>query len=182
MRRTRRQHMPPDLTSLFDVLFIVIFAALIRAAASQQASAQPPAPPPKPAPKPLDPASLHARAVTQVDRDLAARDTVILRISTAGTVTALEHEHAITPLDTPLLEQSKDPDVALTYLGERSAELRLCRIAQLHLGTTDLAQQLVIFAPASALADLPHALYDGLRRDVERCLIEQHGLAVVVEP
>ena len=41
MRRNRRRvHVPPDLTSLFDVLFIVIFAALIRAAATQQAAAQ----------------------------------------------------------------------------------------------------------------------------------------------
>ena len=182
MRRSRRRHTPPDLTSLFDVLFIVIFAALIRAAATQQAAAHPPAPKPKPAPPPLDPASLHARAVTQVDRELAARDTVIVRISTAGTVTALEHDHAVTPLDVPLLEHSTDPDVAITYLGERSAELRLCRIAELHLGATDLAQKLVIFAPAAQLADLPHALFDGLHRDVERCLAEQHGLAVVVEP
>jgi hypothetical protein len=120
--------------------------------------------------------------VTQVDRDLAARDTVIIRISTAGMVTALEHAHAVTPLDVPLLEHDADPDVAITYLGERSAELRLCRIAALHLPDIDLAQQLVIFAPAAPLADLPHALFDGLHRDVERCLTEQHGLAVVVEP
>ncbi|MEO8551984.1 MAG: hypothetical protein ABI678_18535 [Kofleriaceae bacterium] len=182
MRRSRRRHTPPDLTSLFDVLFIVIFAALIRAAASQAAAAHPPSPPVKPAPAPLDPASLHARAVAEVDRDLAARDAVILRISIAGTVTALEHDHVVTPLDVPLLEHDADPDVAISYLGERSAELRLCRIAALHVGATDLSQQLVIFAPAAPLADLPHALFDGLHRDVERCLNEQHGLAVVVEP
>jgi len=29
---------------------------------------------------------------------------------------------------------------------------------------------------------MPHALYDGLHRDVDRCLQDQHGLAVIVEP
>ena len=180
MRRTRRRHVPPDLTSLFDVLFIVIFAALIRAAAAQQAVAAPP--PPPHVPKPLDPASLHARAITTIDRDLAARDTTIARIHTDGTLVALETRDKTTALDVPLLEHSTDPDVAIAYLGERSTELRICRIVALHLGVPDLAGKLVIFAPAQKLADLPHALFDGLRRDVDRCLAEQHGLAVVVEP
>jgi hypothetical protein len=171
---------PPDLTSLFDVLFIVIFAALIRAAAAQQAVAAPP--PPAPPPKPLDPASLHARAITTIDHDLAARDTAIVRIRADGTVVALETRDKTTALDVPLLEHSTDPDVAIAYLGERSAELRICRIVALHLGVSDLAGKLVIFAPAQRLADLSHALFDGLRRDVDRCLTEQHGLAVVVEP
>jgi hypothetical protein len=163
---------PPDLTSLFDVLFIVIFAALIRAAAVQHAAAEPIAPP-----KPLDPASLQARAVTQ----LAARPTIIARVSAAGALTALETDTGAQPLDVPLLEQSSDPDVALAYLGDRSAELRVCHVAALHLGVPDLAHYLVIIAPARPLADLPHALYEGLHRDVERCLGEQHGLAVIVD-
>jgi hypothetical protein len=170
---------PPDLTSLFDVLFIVIFAALIRAAAAQHAAAAAEAPKPlAPPPPPLDPASLRARAAGE----LAARDTVIVRVSAAGIVTALEGNATITPLDVPLLEPNTNPDIAVAYLGERSAELRVCRIAAVHLAVPDLANRLVIVAPAQALADLPHALVDGLRRDVERCLTEQHGLAVIVEP
>jgi hypothetical protein len=179
MRRGRRRHMPPDLTSLFDVLFIVIFAALIRAAAAQQAVAAAQAPAkPAPPPPPLDPASLHGRAIAAV----AARDTVIVRVAATGTVTALEANGTITPLDVPLLEPNTNPDIAIAYLGERSAELRVCRIAAVHLAVPDLATRLVIIAPQQKLADLPHALFEGLRRDVDRCLAEQHGLAVLVEP
>jgi hypothetical protein len=171
---------PPDLTSLFDVLFIVIFAALIRAAAAQNAAAAATAPkPPQPAPPPLDPTSLRARAAGEL---LATRDTVIVRVSAAGIVTALEADGKITPLDVPLLEPSTNPDIAVAYLGDRSAELRVCRIAAVHLAVQELANRLVIVAPANKLAELPHALVDGLRQDVERCLTEQHGLAVIVEP
>ncbi len=178
--------MPPDLTSLFDVLFIVIFAALIRAAAAQQALAAAQAPPPKPKPAPppavLDAASLHARALADVDRELAARPVVIVRISGTGTITALESGGTITPLDVPLLEHSPDPDVAIAYLGERSSELRVCRQAAVHLAVPDLSHVLVVIAPDRRLEDLPHALFDGLRRDVDRCLAEQRGLAVLVAP
>jgi hypothetical protein len=181
MRRGRRHlRMPPDLTSLFDVLFIVIFAALIRAAAVQANAA--PKPAPTTPPVPLDPASLHARALAGVEADLAARPAIIVRVSAAGTLTALELDGKTTPLDAPLLEHSTDPDVAVTYLGDRSAELRVCRIAALHLGVADLAKYLVIVAPAARLADLPHALYDGLHRDLDRCGSEQRGIAVLVEP
>ena len=183
MRRGRRHfRMPPDLTSLFDVLFIVIFAALIRAAAAQQAAAQPPPPKPLPPPVVLDPATLHARAVASVDKDLAARPAVVVRVSNAGTVTAIEADGKSTPLDVPLLEHSADPNVALAYLGERSVELRVCRIAGVHLPALDLQRVLVIVAPAQRLADLPHALFEGLHRDIDRCLVEQHALAVIVEP
>ena len=85
-------------------------------------------------------------------------------------------------LDSPLLEHSPDPDIALAYLGDRAAELRICRIVAVHLGLADLANHLVILAPEKALADLPHALVEGLRRDVERCLRDQQGLAVIVDP
>lgn len=174
MRRRARRQPPPDLTSLFDVLFIVIFAALIRAAAVQAVAA----PKPKAPPPPLDPASLRARAIA----DVATRPAIIVRISAAGTISALEADGKVTPLDVPLLEHSPDPDVALAYLGDRSGELRACRIAALHLGAADLARYLVIFAPAQRLADLPHALFDGLHRDVDRCLADQHGLAVIIDP
>lgn len=161
MRRARRQP-PPDLTSLFDVLFIVIFAALIRAAAAQHAAeAKPPPPPP---PKPVDPASLQARAGVQV----AERPNVIVRVSADG--------HVTEPALATLLAASPDPDVALTYTGD------LCGLVHDQLPLVDLPRALIIIAPAAKLADLPHALYEGLRRDVDRCLQDHHALAVIVEP
>jgi hypothetical protein len=190
MRRGRRRHVPPDLTSLFDVLFIVIFVALIRAAAAEHAIAAP-APAPAPVPVPpllppaLDPRALHARAVAALDAELTARATVVVRISTtatAGTISGVETAGEIHPLDVPLLEQSSDPDVRLAYLGDRSIELHACRIAALHLGVADLSRYLVVFATDRALVDLPHALYAGLRRDVDRCLAEQHAIAAIVAP
>jgi len=149
------------LTSLFDVLFIVIFAALIRAAAAQHAAEAKPAPPP---PKPMDPASLQARAGVQV----AERPNVIVRVGPDGKVTE--------PVVASLLEPSADPDVALSYRGD------LCGLVHAHDPTLDLTKALVIIAPAKRLADLPHALYEGLHRDVDRCLQDQHALAVIVEP
>lgn len=185
MRRHRRHvRVPPDLTSLFDVLFIVIFAVLIRGAALQQAAAKA-ATPPEPVPQRPDPqpaSALKTQALAQLDAELAARPTVIARISKAGTLTMLEAGEKHTPLDVPLLEHSPDPDIAMMYLGDRSAELRLCRLVALHLQIADLANHLVIIAPEARSADLSHALYTGLRRDVERCQSEQRGLAVVVEP
>ena len=181
MRRGRRHvRVPPDLTSLFDVLFIVIFAALIRAAAVQQVAAQPP--PKQPPPKPLDPASLHAKALATVAAELAERPAILVRISEAGTITAIEVGGKATALDAPLLEHSPDPDIAIAYLGDRTAELRVCRVVQLHVAEAAAANALVILAPAQRLADLPHALFEGLRRDVDRCLTEQRLLAMIVEP
>lgn len=190
-RRARRRQPPPDLTSLFDVLFIVIFATLIRAAAVQSAAAHPAQPsPPKPESPPikLEVAQLHTRAVATANSDIASRPTVVVRISTAGNVTAIETAaptgavEKTEAIDSPLLEHSPDPDVALAYLGDRAAELRICRIVAVHLGAPDLAHHLVILAPEKPLADLPHALVEGLRRDVERCLHDQQGLAVIVDP
>jgi len=40
----------------------------------------------------------------------------------------------------------------------------------------------VIIAPERRLADLPHALFEGLHRDVDRCLAEQKGVAVIIDP
>jgi hypothetical protein len=186
-RRRLRRHVrvPPDLTSLFDVLFIVIFAALIRAAAVEKAAAEAAAPKPTPAPvatQPLAVAALQSKALAQVSADLAARPVAIARITPTGQLSAVEIEQKRIPLDLPLLEHSPDPDVALAYLGDRSAELRVCRQIALHLGVEALAPYLVIVAPDAVRADLPHALYEGLRRDVERCQHDQGGLAVIVEP
>jgi hypothetical protein len=180
MRRRRHARVPPDLTSLFDVLFIVIFAALIRAAAVQ-AAAQPKAAVPAP-PVQLARAALRTRALAELDAQIAARPDVVVRVSTEGSISALEQEGKRIAVDAPLLEHSPDPDVALAYLGDRAAELRVCRLVALHIGVADLAHYLVIVAPERHLVDLPHALYEGLRRDIERCSVEQRGLAVLVDP
>jgi hypothetical protein len=186
--RRRFVHAAPDLTSLFDVLFILIFAALIRTAAVQQAGAQPaphpvPAiPVPKPPPVKLANADLQAAALTDLGKQLAARPYVVVRVSAAGAITALELGDQLTKLDTPLLEHSPDPDIGLAYLGDRAAELRICRVIATQLGVADLARFLVIVAPDKHLADLPHALYEGLRRDIDRCLADQSALAVLVDP
>jgi hypothetical protein len=185
MRARRRfVHTAPDLTSLFDVLFILIFAALIRTAAVQQAAAQPAAPPPRPVPPParLANAELHAAALADLGNQLASRPFVVVRIAAKGSITALEIGDKPTPLDTPLLEHSPDPDIGLAYLGDRAAELRICRLIAVQVGVPDLARYLVILAPDVHLADLPHALYEGLRRDIDRCLSDQQALAVLVDP
>jgi hypothetical protein len=183
VRPRRHVRRPPDLTSLFDVLFIVVFAALIRAAAVENAAAHPPRPPAPPAPEvPPAVAALRRRALADLDATLAARTPLVVRVTRDGTVDALEVEGKRIPLVVPLLEPSPNPDVVVAYLGDRSAELRVCRIAALHLGTTELSRYLVIVAPAVALADLPHALFDGLHRDLDRCLSEQRALAALVDP
>ncbi len=185
MRARRHVHRPPDLTSLLDVLFILVFASLVGTAALRQAAADKP-PPPKPAapappPPPPDIAALRTRALADLGAQIASRTPLVVRVSATGTVEAIEVDGKRIALDTPLLEHSPDPDVALAYLGERSAELRVCRIAAVHLGVADLARYLVIVAPAVPLADLPHALHQGLYRDLDRCLAEQRGLATIVD-
>jgi hypothetical protein len=183
MRRTRHVRRPPDLTSLFDVLFIVVFAVLIRGAAIQSEAANPP---PKPVPvappqPPPDVAALRAKALAAIDRSLADRRAVVARISTAGSLVSIEVDDDKLVVDIPLLEQVRDPDVLVAYLGDRSADLRLCKQIALRLGVDDLVPFLVIVAPDRPLADLPHALYEGLRRDADRCLTEQRGIAAVVD-
>jgi hypothetical protein len=187
VRQRRRGQRPPDLTSLFDVLFIVVFVALIRAAAVQNAAANPP-PAPTPAPKPAPPAlpadvaTLRMRALVELDAQLAKRTPLVVRISAQNTIASVEAEGKQTALDIPLLEHDPNPDVALTYLGDRSVDLRICKVAALHLKVDDLSRYLVIVAPMSPVADLPHALHDGLFRDLDRCLADQRGLATIVDP
>jgi hypothetical protein len=187
VRQRRRGQRPPDLTSLFDVLFIVVFVALIRAAAVQNAAANPP-PAPTPAPKPAPPAlpadvaTLRMRALVELDAQLAKRTPLVVRISAQNTIASVEAEGKQIALDIPLLEHDPNPDVALTYLGDRSVDLRICKVAALHLKVDDLSRYLVIVAPMSPVADLPHALHDGLFRDLDRCLADQRGLATIVDP
>jgi hypothetical protein len=182
--RTRRYvRRPPDLTSLFDVLFIVVFVALIRAAAAQSAPPPPKPRPVTPVPPPPPPqiAALRAAALANLEADLEARTTVVVRVSAEGAITALELGADKRVLDVPLLEHSTDPDAAIAYLGDRSAELRICRIVAVHLGVPDLAKHLVIISPASPLADLRRALHRGLHEDLLRCLSDQHGIATIVD-
>jgi hypothetical protein len=198
-RGKRPVRRPPDLTSLFDVLFIVVFVALIRAAAAQQEVERltpPPPPPPKPAPPapPPDVVALRAKALAGLERDLAGRTPLVVRISALverdrvnGTLVSLEHEGQKLALDVPLLADSRDPDIEVEYLGESSAELRVCRIAALHLRLPDLARHLVIIVPDRSHADLKRAagseaLFKGLRQDVARCFIEQRGIAALIDP
>lgn len=182
MRRSRRHvRVPPDLTSLFDVLFIVIFAALIRAAAVEQSAAQAATPKPAPAPVKLERSQLQAAALADLGKQLAARPYVVVRVA-GGAIAALEVGDKVIEVNAPLLEHSPDPDIALAYLGDRAAELRVCRVIAVQLGVPDLATYLVIIAPDKHLPDLPHALYEGLRRDIDRCLADQQALAVLVDP
>jgi len=181
-RRIRR---PPDLTSLFDVLFIIVFVALIRAAAAQKAEADAHRPAPvKPGPPqpPPDVAALRTRALANLGAELAARTPLVIRISAGNVVEQLEADGRQVALDVPLLEETRDPDVPLAYLGDRSAALQLCAVAATHLGTPDLSHYLVIVAPARSLSDLPVVLVEGLHHDFDRCLIDQRGLATLVSP
>jgi hypothetical protein len=186
MRAGRHVRRPPDLTSLFDVLFIVVFAVLIRGAAVQQeaeAQAKPKPAPVAPPEPPPDLAALRERALAAVASSVAERQPLVARISSDdGKLVGLEIADKKFALDVALLEHSPDPDVAVAYLGDRSADQRLCRVATLHLTVPDLAAFLVIVAPDKPLADLPHALHDGLRRDAERCFADHKGIAVVIGP
>ena len=203
MRSRGRRHVrrPPDLTSLFDVLFIVVFVALIRAAAAQQEVKRltPPPAPPKPATPapplpPPDVAALRAKALSSLDRELAARTPIVVRIAThvegdrmRPTLATLELEGQKLPLDVPLLADSHDPDLEAEYQGDSSAELRACRLAAVHLRLPDLARHLVILVPDRPQAELERApgsraLLRGLRADVARCYTDQRGIAVLVDP
>ena len=198
-RSKRHVRRPPDLTSLFDVLFIVVFVALIRAAAAQHEVARLTAPPPPPKPAPPGPppavAALRTKALANLERDLAERLPLVVRISTSierdrlkATIAALEYEGQTIPLDVPLLADSSDPDIEVVYLGETSAELRVCRIAAVHLRLPDLARHLVIFVPDRPAAELKRAgagneaLLQGLERDVARCFTEQRAVAAFIDP
>ncbi len=188
--RKRRVRRPPDLTSLFDVLFIVVFVALIRAAAAEHVAAEAAKakePPPKPVvptrpPEPLELASLREAALKNVTSGLANRTPLIIRISDDGVITKLEAGDKRLTLDVPLLVPDPDPTIRVAYQGDRSAQLRACRIAALQLGVADLEKFLVIFAPARPRDDLPHALVTGLDRDVSRCLADQRAIATIVGP
>ncbi len=195
LRERRRVRSAPDLTSLLDVVFIIAFVALIRAAgahettpavASVPAPAPTPAPKPKPKPtpkpKPRAADELRTRALRIVDKSVRDKTPLVVRIAASGTIVGLEVGKDHRKLDVPLLERSSDPDAVLAYLGDRSKELHVCRVAAVQLGLQDLSNYLVIFAPDVPTDDLVHALYRGLERDVRRCVAEQQGIAAIVGP
>jgi len=161
-----------------------VFASLIRAAAVENAAAHPVPAPPRPSAPVIPPAVavLRQRAHPALGAELAARAPLVVRISKDATIEALEVDGKRLVLDAPLLEHDPNPDIVVSYLGNRSADLRVCRIAALHLGVTELSRYLVIITPVLPLADLPHALFDGLHRDLDRCLTEQRGLAALIDP
>lgn len=196
--RGRRVRRPPDLTSLFDVLFIVVFVALIRAAAAQHEVERltPPPAPPRPATPapPLAVAALRTKALSNLERDLAARTPLVVRISTQverdlvkGTIAMIEYEGRKLALDVPLLTDNRDPTLEIEYLGKRSAELRVCRIAAVQLHLPDLSHQLVIIVLDRPGAEVERsygsdALLGGLEHDVARCFVEQNGIAALIDP
>ncbi|HUS63790.1 MAG TPA: hypothetical protein VMZ28_04565 [Kofleriaceae bacterium] len=196
MTRRRPAVQYNSLTSLLDVLFLIVFAALIhstaleqkRAAAAETAATPEPAPEPEPAPPgpPVDADRLHRAALDLAIAGLEGRAPVIARIGTDGRLRELEVRGAggvpeVRPLGLALVEAVPDPDIALIYLGDRSADLRLCNLVRLQLGTADLANHLVIVAPDAPVASLSVALALGLRRDADRCLADQRGVAILVD-
>jgi hypothetical protein len=193
-QRRARARNRPDLSSLFDVMFIVVFVALIRAASAQQEAAHaaappPPPPPPPPAVKivpptvPVDVAALRTQALAHLDANLAARTPLVLRVTGEGKLVSIVAGGAAPiAVDVALLAPDPDPDIAVRYVGDRSSELRLCRIAAVHLAVPDLAAHLVIVALDRPLAALDHVLFAGLHRDLDRCLVEQKALASLEVP
>lgn len=183
MRRSRSRIRPLDLTSLFDVLFILVFVSLVSAGVNQQraeraeAAIPEPPPPSPPLPPPTD-AALRKLALAEI----GLRPSLVVRVSKAGVITAVEAGGKTVTMDVPLIEHVPDPDVAIAYLGDRSSELRVCRQAALHLGLADLTPYLVIIQPESPLAELTVALVTGLRHDADRCLVDQRAIAVLVDP
>lgn len=189
--RRRRVYTPQPLTSLIDVLFILLFASLARATASPEPDAKEPPPAPEPAADagpvealadaapPVAPEYAAARelGLARALEQLGSRPALVLRISAAGELVAIETGADETlEVRVPLLERVPDRDVALAYLGDRSPEMRLCAIAARY---APVDNRLVVIAPLSPVADLSVALVEGLRRDVERC---DGALAVIVEP
>lgn len=169
----------PDLTSLLDVLFILVFAALVQTASREEEEAVA-----EPEPEPVAPAPPDAGVAEPAipTPELAGRTVAFLRVSRHGVLTAIELPTGQTPLGVPLLEPSPDPDVVVAYLGDRSPDVRVCRIAALTLGVPDLSGHVVVITTELPLEELGHALVQGLQRDVSRCLSEQAGLAILVDP
>lgn len=129
---------------------------------------------------------LRTEAIKALSRGLEEKTPLFVRISAAGSVVGIdvstEQTNSDQEIGVPLLERVSDPDVALSYLGDKTAALQVCNIVMRHLGKDDLERNLVVFAPEVPLAELPTALVMGLRRDEERCARDAKGVAVTIEP
>lgn len=183
----RRGLRPPDLTSLFDVLFILVFVSLVNAGVTKHAAdaaAAARATPTEPTAPAVPPslAALRQAAVEVTSAQVRRAPLRVLHVAADGTATSLEDEQGVRALAVPLLEKVADPDVAVAYLGDRAPALQVCGVIARELRRADLAGEVVVIAPAVALAELPVALVAGLRRDVARCQDGQRALAVIVEP
>jgi hypothetical protein len=176
----RRQNRGPDLTSLIDVLFILVFAALIQTASHVPDEVE--AAEPEPEPAPVVDAGVPDAASQIPTPELAGRIVVLARVDAGGILTALEVAGGAIQVGLPLVEPSPDPDVVLAYAGDRSPDLRVCRIVALTIAVPDLSNHVVVITTARPLEELTHALAEGLRRDVGRCLADQAGLAILVDP
>ncbi len=207
MGRRRELTRYSSLTSLLDVLFILLFAALIHAAASVEtargASSEAPgmdapsrdagvepelasrdAAPPSPTRE-----QLYRQALAELAEAIEGRHVTFARISPRGVLVSLERDEPgeieeMTRLDVgvPLLERVPDADRGVVYMGERIADLRICTVVRRHLGREDLEGELVIIVPEVPLAELGVALVRGLRRDQQRCMRDEGGVGVVVDP
>lgn len=188
------------MTSLIDVLFILVFASLVQTAAARKSASTSPTPAPTPTPAPVaapvivdagapldagplvtDRGALRDQALSALATSLAIRPVLIARVTRDGMLTALELPDRTIALGVPLLERVPDRDVVVAYLGDRSPDLQICRIASLRLGE-DLHPYLVVIAPEVGLADLQVALVTGLAHDAARCQRDQGVAAVVVDP
>ncbi len=196
----RRPTQYSSLTSLLDVLFILVFASLIHAASKVEASQRAPQPQPAavaaappdagvPDAAPPDavvepaPTSVRQAAAAAIARSVDTRATQLAHISSRGVLTAVEPADGESILvGAPLLERVDDPDIALAYLGDRNAALRICAIVAAALGRADLARDIVVIVPDASIDQLPVALVEGIRRDLERCAADQGALAVLVDP
>jgi len=202
--RRRAVVQPASMTSLIDVLFILVFASLVQTAAARKTATATPSGAPDATPAPVDAGvdagsplaagppldagplvtdrgALRDQALSSLAASLAIRPVLIARVSKDGMLTSLELPGRTIALGVPLLERVPDRDVVVAYLGDRSPELQICRIASLRLGE-DLHPYLIVIAPDAALADLQVALVTGLAHDAARCQRDQGVAAVVVDP
>lgn len=180
------------MTSLFDVLFILVFVSIINAALSRQdvedlkAAAADAKPAPSvsatasavAAPLPASAKALQAQAIADMD----ARPAIVARVTDKGVLRALEAGQKQVKLDVPLTEHVADEGLLIGYVGDRSSSMRICALAQLHLGLTDLAPYLVIITSDVPFADLPQTLVNGMQRDAYRCVEEQRATGILVDP
>lgn len=208
MSRNRRLVRYAELTSLVDVMFILMFATIIqvtalsedararavpastRAAAQNTARAVPRAAPDASVNPGRTPTATYesdrARALRDLTTAIGGRRVVVVRVSEGGTVASIEQSVGGRPdragLSVPLLARVADPDVVLTYLGDRSPELRVCGIVRAALPGRRLDDAIVAIVPDVARARLPVALVEGLRRDAERCFADERAMGVLIDP